>query len=103
MSPWSNQNDPASAGDASKAENPQENPVENFCEIFYKYLSQRKNKYSKSRGRMTLLSCTIGLRSPVEHHGNVFPVVGDLKIHTCSISDEDEVESDQSINVHLIS
>ena len=23
----------------------------------------------------------IGLRSPVEHHGNVLPVVGDLKIH----------------------
>ena len=29
----------------------------------------------------TLLSCTIGLISPVEHHGNVLPVVGDLKIH----------------------
>ena len=55
---------------------------------------------------MTLLPCTFGLRSPVEHHGNVLPVVGDLKIHACSISDEDEVESDindQSINVHLIS
>ena len=34
LSPWSNQDDPASAGDASKAENPQENPVESFYEIF---------------------------------------------------------------------